>query len=372
VAATVSPRRAAFVIPHPYVDALACFREPIKRLADEGWLIDLFTTLSSQHCPPFFHRENVRVREIELTRAGAARLVGNLICNRPKFDWLFAVPQWSLHYASIASALAGIPMACISDELKAEAEATSADRARWKRRERRAHQRCAFTIAFSHERASFIRSENQLDSDHPIVIVPNSAPGPARRLVSRYYQDALAIPCDRPVLLHAGSWWWKLQFGEVEDVARLWSDPTVLVFQGRIQNHFPASAAHPNLRFSSTVLPSEFLDYAVSSAHVGLALYDTKIANDRLMGTASGKVMVYLKNQLPVIALKHPSFDWIGREGCGLCVDALSDIGAATGRICREYPRYAANVRRVYDEQLDFTRNFEPVMALMNGADHGR
>src|SRR5262245_20291094 len=36
-------RGVAFVIPHPYVDALACFREPIRLLADEGWEIDLYT-----------------------------------------------------------------------------------------------------------------------------------------------------------------------------------------------------------------------------------------------------------------------------------------------------------------------------------------
>ena len=60
---TTSDQRAvAFVIPHPYVDALACFREPIRLLADEGWEIDLYTSFSPVHPAPFFGRENVSAR----------------------------------------------------------------------------------------------------------------------------------------------------------------------------------------------------------------------------------------------------------------------------------------------------------------------
>jgi len=220
VAASMNRRRAAFIIPHPYVDALACFREPIKRLADEGWQVDLFTTLSPRHPAPAFNRENVRLVPITVTKIGAARLVGQLMWNRPKYDWLFAVPQWSLHYSNMAASLANIPVVCISDELKAEAEATSGDLKRWKLKERRAHQKCAFTIALSGPRSAFIRDEDRLGPDHAILTVPNSAPGPARRLPSHYYQDVLGIPCSKRVLLHAGCWWCKLQFAEIDHVAR--------------------------------------------------------------------------------------------------------------------------------------------------------
>ena len=158
--ASMTVRHAAFVIPHPYVDALACFREPIKRLAKEGWEVDLYTTLSPVHPPPAFNRQNVRLRPIEMTRSGALRLVAQLVSRRPKYDWLFTVPQWSMHYGGIASSLAKIPMVCISDELKTEAEATSGALSRWKRREQRAHERCAFTVALSEERGAFIREEN--------------------------------------------------------------------------------------------------------------------------------------------------------------------------------------------------------------------
>jgi hypothetical protein len=138
------------------------------------------------------------------------------------------------------------------------------------------------------------------------------------------------------------------------------------VFQGRLVNHLDAVDSHPNLRASQTILPANLLDYAVSSAHIGLALYDASIENDRLMGTASGKVTLYMKNLLPVIATAHPSFDWIEQEGCGICVKDVTAIGEATDRIWADYDRYVANVKRYYDDHLDFTRTFEPVLARLN------
>jgi hypothetical protein len=84
----------AFVIPHPYVDALACFRQPIAALADGGWHVDLYTRLSPLHPLPFFGRPNVHVKPFEMTRAGAVGLVSALAMRRPKYRWLVTVPAF--------------------------------------------------------------------------------------------------------------------------------------------------------------------------------------------------------------------------------------------------------------------------------------
>lgn len=358
-------REAAFVIPHPYVDSLACFREPIRAMAQAGWRIDLFTVPSSIHPPPVFGTENVRVRPLELTRGGTARLIAALVAHRPRYQWIVAVPQWSLYYAGLAASLARIPLVCISDEMSAEAEATTDQQRRWKRRERRAHQQCAFTIALSAARGAFIREENQLPDDHPILVVPNSAPGPAIRLPSHYYQDTLDIAFDKFVVLHAGSWWWKLKFAAVEDVAKDWCSDTVLAFQGRVIDRSLVPPDHPNIRFGSTLLPSTLLDYAVSSAHAGLALYDSATANHREVGTASGKIALYMKNALPVVTMAQPSLAWIEREGCGVCIDDVREIGDAVRRIRSDYDGCVANVKRCYDEYFGFDRAFAPVLARL-------
>ena len=362
------PREAAFVIPHPYVDSLACFREPIRAMARAGWRIDLFTPPSSSHPPPVFEEEGVRVRALEVSPAGTARLMTALATHRPRYRWIVTVPQWALHYAGIAASLARIPMVCISDEMSAEAEALTAAQRRWKRRERLAHQRCAFTIALSEGRARCIREENRLPAGHAIFVVPNSAPGPAVRLASHFYQDTLDIAPDKFVLLHAGSWWWRLQFGDIEERAQHFGPDVVLAFQGRLRDGINGTRAHANIRFGSTLLPSTLLDYAVSSAHAGLALYDLETANHREVGTASGKIALYMKNALPVITTAQPSLAWIEQEGCGVCVEHVGQIGDAVRRIRTDYDRCVANVKRCYDEYFDFDRAFAPVLARFERA----
>jgi hypothetical protein len=362
--AAVSSRFIAFVIPHPYVDALACFREPIKLLASQGWRVDLYTTLSPIHPAPFFATENVRLVPFEMSRGGAIGLVRALVGQRPKYRWLLTVPQWGLHYGTLAARLAGIPVGCISDELKASAEATTDDQKRWKARERRAHRRCRFTIALSPPRADFIRTENGLDSNHRVLIVPNAAPGPSVHRRSRYYQDTLGLQGDARVLLHSGSLWWPAA-REFVEAARAWTSEWVVVFQVRL-------AAHPELRvdsarvlFADQVLPASLLDYATSSATIGLALYDTSTVNNRLMGTASGKVALYMKNALPVIATRGSGLEWIEDERCGICVSSVGEIRQAADRIWAEYDRYVLNVRRCYDASLDFTTCFQPVVEML-------
>lgn len=357
-------RHVAFVIPHPYVDALACFREPIRLLAEEGWAVDLYTGVSPVHPAPFFGRENVRLIPVVMSRSGAVDLVRRLVCHRPKYLWLVTVPQWGLHYSAVASRLSGIPMGCISDELKAESEATTAEQRRWKGRERRSHQRCRWTIALSQERADFIREENRLGADHLIFVVPNSEPGVSRRLSSRYFHDVLGLTSDKRILLHAGSLWWKEAKALIES-AQSWTGDWVVVFQGRLVASTNGWCDSAHVRFSRQVLPAALLDYAVSSASIGLALYDESRANNRLMGTASGKVSLYMKNALPVIATRAGGFDWIEHEQCGACISNVGEIPAAADRIWSDYDRYTRNVQRYYDGSLDFAAWFRPVAQLM-------
>ena len=353
-------RHVAFVIHHAYVDALACFREPIKALADDGWNVDLYTTLSSFHAVPNFHRENVRLLPIEVSRAGVVCLMVRLVTHRPKYSWIFSVPQWSLYYAGLASRLAKIPMVCISDELIAEAELVTPEQKKWKARERRAHRKCTLTIALSEERGEFIRAENRLPADHKLLVIPNSGPGPSRRLRSRYYHDALQIPENSRILLHAGSLWWQPAL-DLAEIAEGWTGNWVLAMQGRIPAQIAGKENGEHVRFSRTVLPAEMLDYAASSAHIGLSLYPDLSTNVRLMGTASGKLGLYFKNALPVITTGQPCFRWIEETGCGLCVRDMTKVEAAAERIWETYDLYVERVKAYYSQHLDFGRNFEPL-----------
>ena len=355
----------AFVVEHPYVDALACFREAIKLLADGGWSVDLYTRLTSQHQAPSFERDRVRLIPISLTRRGTMELVAALAMRRTPYDAIFTVPQWSLHYAVTAARLRGTPVIYISDEIIAEAELDTPEKRARKARERRDHAACAMTIALSPERAETIRRENHLPAAHPILVVPNSAPAPATRLRSHYFADTLDLTPDTFIALHAGGLGWR-PTEELLRVAAGWGegDP-MLVMQGRLHAQVATRRDEGRVRFARTTLPSQLLDYAVSSAHVGLALYDAQKLNDRVMGTASGKLNLYLKNALPVITTALDCFEFVESEGVGVRVREVTEIPAAIERIRADYDGYVRRVRAFYDANLDFSANFAPVIAAL-------
>ncbi len=104
----------------------------------------------------------------------------------------------------------------------------------------------------------------------------------------------------------------------------------------------------------------------MSSARTGLALYHDAKANDRLMGTASGKLCLYMRNALPVITTRLDCFAWLERERCGLRVGSVDEIPDAARAIEADYDTYVDNVRRFYAARLDFTRTFAPVLAVVD------
>lgn len=349
----------AFVIEHPYVDALACFREPIKAFAARGYNVDVYLRFTAWHPVPTFTNRNIRFIAIDVTHTGTATLVSQLVTRRPRYAVIFTVPQWSLHWTTVASRLTRTPIVYISDEIRTA-------ETRQKDRERREHRGCAFTVALSDDRAAYIRELNRLPSDHTIYVVPNAPPGPAERAVSHYYQDLFGIAADRLMLLHAGSMGWSPIEGLVKSAAEWGPDQPALVFQGRLPTEMNSLHARGSVWFAQTSVPSDLLNYVTSSAHIGLALYDEKKANDRLMGVASGKLCLYMRNALPVITTRLDCFEWVERERCGLRVGSVDEIPDAARAIERDYDAFVCNVRRYYADHLDFTRTFEPVAAAVD------
>ncbi len=357
-------KSAAFVVSRQYVDAIPCLREPIEWLANKGWKTDVFTVASTFHLTPSFMSPNVRVYTNGLSKGGMLRTLSQLALKWPRYDCIFAVPQADLYYASLIAQALGIPLICISDELYVSDPAAPVQK-KWKRREIKAHRKALLTIALTAERAAFVRTQHALAESHRIMVVPNAPSGESRRLRSRYYRDALDIPDGSVVLLHAGSLWCP-QTQLLMQAASGWTGRHVAVFQGRIKGMFKEKKLTPCLRFQDLVLPSGLMDYAVSSADIGVGLYEE---NDGLglVGVASSKLGVYLKNGLPVIFSKLHSFRFIEENGLGICVDSVDAIPSAADRILGDYGRYCANVKKFYDEKLNFDKNFGPVAAVLNG-----
>ena len=179
-------------------------------------------------------------------------------------------------------------------------------------------------------------------------------------------QTASDFPLDgRWRCMLAGMGWAPL--GELISEAEQWRDDRApaLVCQGRLPSQMAGRAQRGSAYYVSESLPSTLLDYAVSSADVGLALYDSVKDNDRIMGTASGKLCLYLKNGLPVVTSRLPCFAWVEREGVGMCASSPRDVRAAIEAAAADSRRLSAGALRYYNEHLDFRVTFRPVAAFV-------
>jgi hypothetical protein len=368
----IERRAVAFIVHHAYSDALACYREPMRHYAAAGWQVDLYVGVSAQHPAPSFPEGNVRLYPTEVSPAGALRLVAQLLARRHRYAVMICAPSWALHWGARVGTATGTPVAYISDEIVVDQELATPSQRRWKERERVAHRRCAFTIALSAERAVYLRNLHHLPESHPIYVVPNAPPGVSHRLPSHYYRDRLAIPNDRTIALHAGGMGWG-PLTELIGQAEGWNDPDApaLVCQGRLPSQMRHREHRGGAFFLGESLPSQLLDYAVSSADVGLALYDARKENDRLMGTASGKLCLYMKNGLPVVTTRLPCFEWVETSGCGIRAGSVRDIRAAIQSAQDQRERLSLAAARYYAEHLDFRATFRPVAVHIEGLARG-
>jgi len=355
-------KHAVFVIRHPYVDAIPCLREPVEFLAKNGWRVDLYTTIDGAYSFPKFSSENVRLIPFNLTKWKTVHFLWRLATHCPQYRCIFAVPQWDLYYAGKVAGLLKIPLICLHDEIFTSKNATEF----WRRREKDAHQKACATIELSEERADYVRRENELGPDHKIFVIPNAPAGTSERLKNFYYHEAFDIPRDKILLLHLGSTW-SPKIRHLANLAKGWDGPYVLVFQCRAAHCILKDLQAKHVHCNRSVLPNSGLNRAVSSASIGIGLYDTDNikGGDLMMGYASSKLGVYFRNGLPVIFTDQECFRFIERHGLGICVSDIRQIPAAADKIMARYDFYAKNVKAYFNEKLNFDLYTKPLVELL-------
>ncbi len=354
-------KTVAFIIGRPYLGAFSCYVEPIRRLAQKGWGVDVYTTVSDTDPKVSFNEKNVRIFEIRSGRWGWIALLWQLFKNFSSTFLVFAIPQKDLFLAYQLKRFLNIPYICISDELYSLSD-TLLNMRNWKLREKKAHQHATATIALSKDRAEFIRQENKLGESHRFFVIPNSASGPCQSVKANFYEKRFPVE-NKTILLHLGSLA-SLHSQELIREAEAWPDRYALIFQGRSAHMLEGQSQKKRIFFNREVLPEEAVSEAVRSAHIGIGIYHQGWAYGHV-GFASGKLGVYLKNGLPVIFLKQASFNFIEENGLGICVERITDIPAAADRIMERYEFYRANVKKFYDENLVYEKNAEPLMQFV-------
>lgn len=113
------------------------------------------------------------------------------------------------------------------------------------------------------------------------------------------------------------------------------------------------------IHFSTTPIPSYLLNYVLSSADIGLVLYDKDIVQESNNGSTGGKIASYLINGLPLIVGNLPSFKSYEEEGIGHFWDGISDIDKLINKALLDITAMRHNINKYYARHFNYSTFFE-------------
>lgn len=235
-------------------------------------------------------------------------------------------------------------------------------------------------IQDNYRKESFIKENKIASINSTFFIIPNTYRGYSTKKKTTYYHQKFSLSPNTSIVLLAGA---------IEP----WSYPTFLVrcaidpsnllpyqliIQSREVIDINTSIIQEllrlegqNIHLSLAPLPFDRLDEAFSSAHIGCALYTNDyFQNQTLVGGASGKMLTYLKNGLPVIMMDSIGITQIiEKYQCGKVLETMNiaDFNAAVQTILTNYTYFSANAYRCYQECYDFDYAFAPLYEKLKG-----
>lgn len=242
--------------------------------------------------------------------------------------------------------------------------------ARWRQMEKMYLPSCAGGIIQDENKAQAFVRENPCFQNKPMLLLPNTLTGPARRAKKWRFHEQFGLSRTTRVALYSGSF---SACNRVDDIAlsiSSWPSDWVLVIHSRhpvggggnllfAKKLLEKVCAPGRLFFTSSPLTPEELPDMIDSADLGIAFYGVDEAlvlsrrNNELMGYSSGKVNSYVQAGLPVIVNDYTSMSaWVASSGCGKVVHDTSQIGDAIRDMEGDLDGYSARAVAFYNRNL--------------------
>lgn len=351
-------KKIALFFNRPYIDAHACFMELARELVNNGFFVDLYYVQNPYNTPPLFFSNQIRTFLFPRSKFQIAYFWSHIVRRKDRnYVATFGTPIQGIWLAYKVAKYLGIPHFYLADEIfdptikfhKVK------DWHKAKKMDIKANKSAAATIALGKDRYYYQKSVNQLPEDHPWFVIPNAPSGSAGKVKSNFFRDMLDIKDHKPIVLFLGSFKWKLakalyeqtkKFGE-KDFHIVFHSPSVEIPDEDLQSD-------PFIKISKTPLPSYLINYAVSSADLGLVLYNKDYVQDRNNGWTGGKIGVYLKNNLPLIAGNLPEFADFEQKGVGKFWDGSQDISAVIHDALDNLETMKGNIKELYNNNYRY------------------
>jgi glycosyltransferase involved in cell wall biosynthesis len=400
----MSRGRIAIVYPRTNVDSVPCLVGAADALARAAYDVDLLVSTRAGAPLPCFATDRVHIVSIgtDASSGPPAALRGRLRFLPPsaraslarsyalarrlqprrhtvplrQYDCVIGVDPDGLTFANeIARGAAVIYFSLellLTDDLQ-----TPAERA-LKARERTLSREAALVVIQDEARGRLLAQDNDIPLQR-MVFVPNSPPGPVRRMANRYWHARFELPASARVVLHAGSLGAWTGIEQLVVSTTVWPEPWVLVVHTRYDaesspyvERLRTQADPRRVHFSLQPVPRQAYDVLIDGADVGVGFYlpsrDSAFTqrNIETIGLSSGKLAYFLRAGLPVIVNDATSIaPRIVEAGCGVAVADAYGVADALVRIAANYARFSTRACDFFNTELDFDRAFERVISRL-------
>jgi hypothetical protein len=378
--------RAAFFEPYRDLPTNPSLMGIIGSLADVGWNVDIFMPPYSglPHIPgqnirrrPFPARPPIVLGRMQHTCQAWIEFIGTLLARRKHaqgaYHLVFGVDSAGIIAAARYCEHNSTPLIYLSYEIFFTDELKTRKWLKIKQEEKHACQKADLVIIQDTKRAELLSVENQVDISK-FMLLP-VAPRQSECIQSNFLREHFHIPPEKTIVLHSGSFAEWTCAEQLLRSASSWPADFVLVIHTSYRPaHFDPwvravwKARLPNVYLSSYPFAAEEYEKLVSSADIGLALYQPVNGspftqkNIENVGLSSGKFSFYMKCGLPTITMSQPVYRALSEKyKFGEVISDIGDIPLALKRIQADPIIYRHDAKRLFDEQLDFDLFWPPI-----------
>lgn len=229
------------------------------------------------------------------------------------------------------------------------------------------HQNAKATIIQDKHRAEVLFKYNNI-SNSDSILFPISVNGSLIQGKKFYFHNKFDIPSDAKIALYFGWITEKRYCSSLAEISEKLGE-NYLVFHGIGEEKYLNTLRNNQNVIVSTdfVSEKETLDI-ISSAHIGIALYDNKFSNDRLTAFSSEKIALYMQAGLPIISFRNESYEELFENfKCGEMIETLEEFPEAFQRILQNYELYREECFKAFYRYYNFDENIKPVVKYIDG-----
>jgi glycosyltransferase involved in cell wall biosynthesis len=371
-------------------------KDLVIMLAEAGYLVDIFQKnpnngLNFTNVEQFKHYSNVRYFNFSTSTTLVQKIVrkfkgllGRLSRNyrqNPKsfidseillrskkivsestYQCFIGIEKKGLIWAGILSQLYGCPLVYYSLELYIEDHPEIKYYSYLRKAEKKYHQLSKATIVQDRLRARALMQYNDIKTTN-LIYLPISVRGDIVEHKSRFFHEKYKIRETKKLLLYFGLIQHERFSTDLVRISDRLQDDIVLVLHGygkqTYLDHLQSTADIERAVFSLDFVGEEKIIDVISSATIGLALYDNMNSIDRLAAFSSVKVAYYLQCGDPIIAFDSESFrELMNAYKCGELINSIDEIPQKIEKILNDYDSYREQAFMAFREFYDFDKNF--------------